>query len=306
MEVKEENKEEVKDIETVSEVETKEKTVEEIPTFKAPESDEEIPMFSAPTVDEKYEGPVCKNHPNYPAVAQCARCGQNICKECAETCAVSSGEYANKNLCFDCCKELFEADKKELSKNRNKIMIQYILTIVGCVLGGAVGADSGAVMMLICIAIGGSLLAALKPIGGAMIDMFKGIIELASGGSIVGAIIQVFVGAINFLIVSIQCAIRTTIKLVKYTNYLIKANKAIKSDKDALKEIQDFMTYMAVKANNKNADIAKLMQEGGELYNNSYARMLVEKGEEAADAMLRVATTRIAENGEIIRTFVAE
>lgn len=63
---------------------------------------------------------------------------------------------------------------------------------------------------------------------------------------------------------------------------------------------------MDVRARKPKEDIAKLMQEGGELFNNSYAKLLVEKGEEVADQMLRVATTRIAENGEIIRTFVTE
>lgn len=40
-----------------------------------------------------------------------------------------------------------------------------------------------------------------------------------------------------------------------------------------------------------------------ELYNNSYAQAVRDNGEAAADAALRQATTRIAENGEIIRDF---
>ena len=45
------------------------------------------------------------------------------------------------------------------------------------------------------------------------------------------------------------------------------------------------------------------MSESSELYNNSYAQAVRERGEAAADAELRRATTMIAENGEIIRTF---
>ena len=45
------------------------------------------------------------------------------------------------------------------------------------------------------------------------------------------------------------------------------------------------------------------MNEGSELYNNSYAQAVRDNGEAAADAALRQATTRIAENGEIIRDF---
>ena len=278
---------------------------DEIPTFTPPEDD--IPTFTAPTGETKFDGPACKNHPNHPAVAQCARCGENICKECAETCSVSGGEYAGKYLCFDCCKALFDDDKKELSKNRNKVMIQYIITLIGVIIGGAIGASGGSIItVIIFAAIGGSLLVALKPIFSALGDAISGIVEAAAGGSILSGIIQFLVGVVKFLIVAVQCIIRTSIKLTRYTIYLVKANKAINSDKEALKELQDFMTYMDVRARKPHEDIAKLMQEGGELYNNSYAKLLVEKGEEVADQMLRVATTRIAENGEIIRTFVTE
>lgn len=295
------------------EIKEDEKNNEEIPVFKAPEEEiptftppeEDIPTFEAPT-DAKFDGVACKNHPNCPAVAQCARCGQNICKDCAETCSVGSGEYAGKYLCFDCCKALFDADKKELRKNRNIVMFQYILTIIGVVLGAVIGADGGAVTVIICAAIGGSLLVALKPIFSSLIDIFSGLFEAASGGSILTGIIKFIAGAIKFLFVALQCLVRTIVKLVKYTNYLIKANKAINSDKQAIRELQDFMVYMDVRARKPKEDIAKLMQEGGELFNNSYAKLLVEKGEEVADQMLRVATTRIAENGEIIRTFVTE
>ena len=296
------------------EIKEDEKNNEEIPVFKAPEEEiptftppeEDIPTFTAPTADAKYNGVACKNHPNRPAVAQCARCGQNICKDCAETCSVGSGEYAGKHLCFDCCKALFDEDKKELRKNRNIVMFQYILTIIGVVIGAIIGADGGAVTVIICAAIGGSLLVALKPIFSSLIDIFSGLFEAASGGSILTGIIKFIAGAIKFLFVALQCLVRTVIKLVKYTNYLIKANKAINSDKQAIRELQDFMVYMDVRARKPKEDIAKLMQEGGELFNNSYAKLLVEKGEEVADQMLRVATTRIAENGEIIRTFVTE
>lgn len=297
-------KEEVNDKQEIPTFKSPDTVEGEIPTFTPPEED--IPTFTAPTADAKYDGIACKNHPNHPAVAQCARCGQNICKDCAETCSVGGGQYAGKYLCFDCCKTLFDEDKKELRKNRNKVMIQYIITLIGVIMGAALGADGGIATMIIFGAIGGSIIVALKPIISAIGDAFSGMIEAASGGSIISGIIQFIVGAVKFLIVSIQCIIRTSVKLIKYTNYLIKANKAIKSDKEAIKELQDFMVYMDVRARNPREDISKLMQEGGELFNNSYAKLLIEKGEEVADQMLRVATTRIAENGEIIRTFVTE
>ena len=274
----------------------------DIPTFTPP-VENDIPTFTPPA-DAKVSGATCYHHPEERAVGTCARCGKNICKECAETCSVSGGEYSGKHLCYDCCQSLFKDDEQKLKKDKNKIMFQYILTIIGVFIGGVFGADSGDPLMIFIFAmIGGAFLSAIKPIGSALIDMTKGVIELAVGGSIISAIMQFLVGIVKFIIVAIQCTIRTIIKLVKYTNYLIKASKAIKADREALQQLKDFMTYMDVRQRNKGVDLEKLMGEGSELYNNSYARALRENGEEAADNMLRQATTTIAENGEIIRSF---
>lgn len=56
---------------------------------------------------------------------------------------------------------------------------------------------------------------------------------------------------------------------------------------------------------NRGMSLADLMNEGSELYNNSYARMVQEQGEEKAEAFVSSCTTQIAENGEIIRSFAA-
>lgn len=163
----------------------------------------------------------------------------------------------------------------------------------------------GPVMALIFAMICGSFLVAIKPIGSALVEVFKGVFELASGGGIAGAIVNFITGIFKFLIVAVQCTIRTIAKLINYTIYIIKASKAIKQDMEALQQLQDFMAYMEVTVKNKGVDLETLMQEGSELYNNSYARVLRDSGEDAADEMLRRATTTIAENGEIIRNFVA-
>ena len=55
----------------------------------------------------------------------------------------------------------------------------------------------------------------------------------------------------------------------------------------------------------RGMSLADLMNEGSELYNNSYARMVQEQGEEKAEAFVSRCTTQIAENGEIIRSFAA-
>lgn len=69
--------------------------------------------------------------------------------------------------------------------------------------------------------------------------------------------------------------------------------------------MRDYMEYTQVMSRNKGVDLETLMGQGSELYNNSYAQVVSTQGEQAADAMLRQCTTRIAENGEIIRDFAA-
>ena len=47
------------------------------------------------------------------------------------------------------------------------------------------------------------------------------------------------------------------------------------------------------------------MKEGSELYNNSFAQMVQEQGEEQAEKAVSGWVATIAENGEIIRSFAA-
>ena len=304
METKMEDKKEEKKVENEeTPVFTPPEEGNDIPVFIPPEESSDIPVFTPPK-DAKITGPVCYHHPQEPAVGTCTRCGKNICKECAESCMVEGGEYSGKHLCYDCCQNLFKEDEQKLQKDKNKIMFHYVLTIIGIVIGALFG--QGDLFLTIMFAmIGGAFLSAVKPIGSALVECFKGIIELAAGGSIMAGIVQFLVGVVKFLIVAVQCAIRTIGKLITYTNYLRKATKAINADKEALQQLKDFMTYMEVKNRNQNMDLDALTKEGSELYNNSYARVLKEQGEQAADNMLRQATTRIAENGEIIRSFAA-
>lgn len=278
----------------------------EIPTFTPPEDGEDtIPTFTPPKPG-KNNGPKCHNHPEEDAVANCAKCGKPICKECAESCMVSGGGYDGRYLCYDCSKEIFKEDESKLKKDRTKIILRFALFLGGMAAGAALGASDGAGMALILAMIGGSFFSAIKPIISAFGAFISGFFELASGGNIVSAIINIFVGIIKFLWTALVCTINNIIKLIQYTSYLIRANKAINQTKEAIRQLDDFMQYMAVKAANGGRDLSELVAEGGELENNEYARVLREQGEAAADEMLRKATTTIAENGEIIRTFTIE
>lgn len=275
------------------------KEEEEIPTFSAP-GDSVKSSDSSKAEDVKA---VCYKHPEEEAYATCSSCGRNICKECAESCSVNGGTYSGKYLCYDCCENIFKEQERKLKRDKNKIMFQYALTIIGVLLGACIGADGGAVNALMFAAIGGAFLTAIKPIASSLKDIIVGVIELAVGGNFMSAIVNMLVGVVKFLIVVVQCTIRTVIKLVSYTRYLISANKAIQETQEALQQLADFMEYMEVRQRTKNFDLDTLLSEGNDLHDNTYARFLKENGEEKADEMLCRATTIIAENGEIIRNF---
>ena len=138
-----------------------------IPTFTPPEDG--APVFTPPKTPQ-HDGPVCYHHPSEPAVARCARCGKYICKDCAEAYTVTSGEYANKCLCFDCCEQLVAENVAELTKNKNKIKGQFILQLIGMVIGFIYGMGAGIssgdigggfLAGLLCACIGGVFLSAL-------------------------------------------------------------------------------------------------------------------------------------------------
>ena len=101
------------------------------PTFQPPQ--EPVPTFQPP--GGVRNGAVCFHHPLEPAAARCARCGKYICKDCAEAYGVSSGEYAGKCLCFDCCEELVSQNVAELTRNKEKIKAQFITSLVGIGIG---------------------------------------------------------------------------------------------------------------------------------------------------------------------------
>ena len=161
-------------------VPTFETPVDEIPTFSAPgnsanettaNNDEVIPVFKAPSEDiptfteparQQFTGPACHYHNDEPAVGRCARCGKPLCQDCCDSYGVISGEYAGKPLCYDCTQELVAENVSELTANLNKIKGQFILQIVGMVIGFFFGISGGFGSALICACIGGVFLSALK------------------------------------------------------------------------------------------------------------------------------------------------
>lgn len=266
-----------------------------IPTFTPPPA---APVFTPPK-EERINGPVCFHHKNERAVAKCARCGKFVCKDCAEAYTVSSGKYANQSLCFDCCEQLVSENVAELTRNKHKVMGQFILQIIGMVLGFIVGiSENGGIGgALVCACIGGVFLSALKAFWSLTWECIKIAFQGQFGWLTILSII------FNIIVIVFKCIWITLSQTIQYTVYLIKTSGFIKSDTEALQQMRDYMEYTLVRSQNKGVDLESLMNEGSELYNNSYAQAVRTQGEAAADAALRQATTQINERGEIIRNF---
>lgn len=279
-----------------------------VPTFTPPQ--QEVPVFTppqnaapifTPPKQERPNGPCCHHHKMEPAVTRCARCGKYICQDCAEAYGVSSGDYAGQSLCYDCTEEMVSDNVRELTKNKNKIMFQFGLSIVGMILGLIMGISSGGGFGggLICACIGGVFLSALKMFFALTWDCIKIAFSGNFGWLTVLSII------FNIIVIVFKCIWLTISNTFYYIKYLRETSGFIASDSQALQEMKDYMEYTQVMSMNKGVDLETLMNEGSQLYNNSYAQAVATNGEAAADAHLRQCVTTIAENGEIIRSFAA-
>ena len=281
-----------------------------VPNFTPPTGDgksDAIPIFTPPTptftppknTKPDFNGPACSYHKDEPAVAKCARCGRYICQDCFDNYGVSSGEYAGKALCYDCCQQIVAENVADLKKNKNKIMLQFIVSIIGMVFGMIVGISSGGGVAgaVIGLAVGGVLLSALKVFFSLVWEVIKIAVSGQFGGLTVLSIIW------NILVLIVKCLIATVSNTVYYINYLVKTSGFINSDTQALQQMADYMEYTMIRNQNRGVDIDTLLNQKSELADNSYAQMVQQRGEEGAEAAMRECVATFNEHGEIIRNF---
>lgn len=275
----------------------------EVPTFTPPTPTFEPPKDSKP----QFNGPACYYHKDEPAVAKCARCGKYICQDCFDNYGVTSGDYAGQALCYDCCQQLVSENVADLTKNKNKIKIQFIMSIIGMVIGLIGGIALGSsldaegaeliIWAIIGIGVGGVLLSALK----CFLSLIWDVIKIAVSGNFgFLTFLSIIWNIIKLIFQSLYYTISNTIYYIKYIK---QTSGFIESDSAALKEMADYMEYTMIRNQNRGVDLETLLNQKSELADNSYAQMVQEKGEEGAEAALRECVATINENGEIIRSF---
>ena len=272
-----------------------------IPTFTPP-----APTFTPPA-NNRGNGRSCHFHQNEPAVAKCAKCGKPLCQDCVDTYTVNDDQYAGKALCYDCCQELVAQNVKELKKQRAKIIAMYVFTVIGMLFGALIGgsivsSDPSMPGWIVVVAafVGGCLWTFIKNLLSIVGASIKAMFEDFSIGTAIGCFFGAIIGFIKAVIISTWGTIQ---KLFYYTKHLIKTSGFIKSDSQALQQMADYMEYTLVRSQNVGVDLATLMGEDSQLYNNSYAQNVMANGEANAEASIRGCVTSINENGEIIRSF---
>ena len=276
------------------------------PTFTPPSAPKFTPpaqTFTPPA--QTHNGPVCYYHKDEPAVAKCARCGKFLCQDCFDSYGVSSGDYAGQALCYDCTQQLVADNVAELTKNKNKIKVQFIVSLVGIILGLIIGIVAGAEggfgaavgVGLIGAAVGGVFLSAMKVFFSLVWDVIKIAVSGNFGWLTVLSIIW------NIIVLIFKCLFTTISNTIYYITYLKRTSGFIESDQASLRQMQDYMEYTMIRNQNRGVDIETLLKENSALADNSVAQMARTQTEEQIEATMRGCVASINENGEIIRSF---
>lgn len=280
---------------------------DDIPTFTPPKNN--IPTFTPPK-EAQSNAARCYYHNDEVAVGRCVRCGKNLCKDCCDTYGFSSGQYAGHTLCYDCTQAIVQEDIAQLQANYKTIKLQYILTLIGVAIGAFVGLGAGIsdglgigetlLIMLIFAAVGGCFYTFIRNYISTLPSWFT------STGNIVLSVAIFMLKACVYLLIEYVRAIFTTgSKLYRFITYMKRTEHIIENSQADLQRLKDYMEYTLVRSRNQGVDLDSLMKEGSELYNNSFAQMVQEQGEEQAERAASGWVATIAENGEIIRSFAA-
>lgn len=258
----------------------------------------EYPIDALQTVQPKLEKMAsgkCYHHQTQDAVAHCVDCGKWICRDCVTVCGVLSGEYAGKSLCYCCTTKLVETNVLKIERFKSQVKKQLVFMAIGAIIGGILGAMSGYPSNIFVFALlGGS--------GMMVLQGFWAAIKMGSNlasGSYVGFV----AGVIGICKLIIAPAV-TIFNIIRWWHQITQANEIIASDAQALVEMRDYFNYTQVMEKKvANVSLAILSGQGGELFNNTYARAVIDSGEKIAQSELRKRVIQIAVNGETLKNF---
>jgi hypothetical protein len=188
---------------------------------------------------------------------------------------------AGKALCFDCTEEMVKESAGEIAWLRNTVKKERLWMIIGAVVG--------------FLFIGGMLAGQGMGFGGMIFGLFIGM----SLGTIFNGFMEH--GAVVGFIMIIVSPIMSIVRFVKRINQIKQCDAILAEDAQILQNMRDYFEYTLTMEKSGGVSLDSLVSQGGQLFENTYARSVASKGEAAAQSELRQGAVQIAANGEIVR-----
>ena len=125
----------------------------------------------------------CFFHTSQEAVAQCQRCGKNLCRSCSKTYPFSPSNWHGKTLCPKCMSDVLKTEREEMDDCRSEHIGRIIATGIGMAIGIVAGimighsAGEGTVLYAVLLMfVGGALIGSIRSILRALVTVFKSVI----------------------------------------------------------------------------------------------------------------------------------
>jgi len=221
-------------------------------------------------------------------------CGNGICEEC-------HGVFSDSKtvLCFECAEKEVANNVQLVEEHKRKTKLEYTIIGVGSVIGLIFGAfliePTGGLSLWIGLGVGANIWVIGSRLLSAAGQELTGNSDAAEG-SLWGALGWLLLGWFSGPIVPI-------VRIRKRVNQVRQCDEIILNDSSFLSEMRDYFAYSQAMEDNKGANLTDLVHQGSELYDNAYAKAVMQKGERTAQIELRRGAIHIAANGEIIRSF---
>lgn len=252
----------------------------------------------------------CHFHPYLPGTHQCAVRRQPMCGRCANAFTVgqNSSPFSGQPICPDCLKEMVRDNAAALKKNTATIKRDFIISLVGIVIGAILGfcvgitdgVGAALIMALIFAGIGGMFLSFVKFYFSLL---WEGIKAIFSCDGVVGVVISVFLLIFNLIIGALKCLYYTVKNTWEYISYLRETDDILKTDAEAVQMVDAYLAYTDAMDSNTGMDLSDMMAEGGPLHGNVYAEAVAALGEADAIEHLRTHVTLVALSFELVHDF---
>lgn len=194
----------------------------------------------------------CFFHTSQEAVAQCQRCGKNLCRSCSKTYGFHPSDWHGKTLCPKCTKDVLSIEKAEMEEYRS----EHIGRIIGTAVGMAIGLVAGIVIgknigegtvlyAILFMLIGGAIFGSIKSVLKALVTVFKSVIVGTLGGYLSGnPIVGLFLALPMLIWAIIKAMVLVGIEIIKSLFNTIKSivwiagySRSVKQYEDTLAEL---------------------------------------------------------------------